>query len=306
MMGRVYVAPVSFGLGDLVVSLPAVQALVDDTRGSTDEVWLVTRSQSQARLAERIGGLAGCVAEDVFDRDRADGRFLDLRDHPLQRDYWWGSPEFESTFGKLSINDILARICADFGVDAAFDRPVPLLARSRPELRSSVVLVAETDSPSKCWPADRWAAVASGIGDLGLDARVVTRDDASSELDGVAIRPVPAPTPGDAVDVLTAAHAVVGVDTGLTHIAAQQGTPTVTISRPNAVFFRSWPHTRVVAGNPCEGVCVEAERARAHNARVDLRGFRFESRACPVGARCLDAVQPEHVLHALDQVLASR
>ena len=35
-----------------------------------------------------------------------------------------------------------------------------------------------------------------------------------------------AATPGDAVDVLSACRAVVGVDTGLTHIAAQQGTPT--------------------------------------------------------------------------------
>ncbi len=44
-----------------------------------------------------------------------DGRFVDLRDHPLQRDHWWGSAEFEAAFGRLSINDILARICADFG-----------------------------------------------------------------------------------------------------------------------------------------------------------------------------------------------
>ena len=43
-------------------------------------------------------------------------------------------PEFEDAFGTLSINDILGRICADFGIDADFTRPVPLTARPRPEL----------------------------------------------------------------------------------------------------------------------------------------------------------------------------
>ena len=119
-MSRVYVAPISFGLGDLVVSLPAIQALIAQGRHHGDETWLVTRSVAQARLAERIAGLAGWVDEESFDRDHHDGRLVDLRDHPLQRDWWWGSAEFEDAFGPLSINDVLGRICADFGIDADF------------------------------------------------------------------------------------------------------------------------------------------------------------------------------------------
>ncbi len=45
---------------------------------------------------------------------------VDLRDHPLQRDHWWGSPEFEAAYGPLSINEIIARIGADLGVVADF------------------------------------------------------------------------------------------------------------------------------------------------------------------------------------------
>ena len=41
-------APISFGLGDLVVSLPIIQALIADGRGRGDETWLVARSDSQA------------------------------------------------------------------------------------------------------------------------------------------------------------------------------------------------------------------------------------------------------------------
>jgi Glycosyltransferase family 9 (heptosyltransferase) len=296
---RVYVAPVSFGLGDLVVSLPAIQALID----SGVETWLVTRSSSQAALAERIAGLSGWIAEDAFDRDGHDGRLVDLRDHPLQRDHWWGSAEFEAAFGPLSINEILARICADFGIAADFTDPVPLSAEPRPDLSSTVLLVLDTDGPTKRWAADRWAAVAAGIRAIGLDVRAVTRVDVAVDLGVTRIEAAVAPTPGAAVDVLGSARAVVGVDTGLTHIAAQQRTPTVMICRANPVFFRSWPHTKAVIGDRCDDACVAVEEDYAYNERVDLRGFQWQPRHCPVGGRCLDGVRPEDVLGALEQVL---
>jgi hypothetical protein len=299
-VSRVAVAPVSFGLGDLVVSLPAVQALVNQASVDGDEVWLVARSPSQVLLAERIEGLTDCVTDETFDRSAVDGRFVDLRDHPLQRDWWWGSAEFEAAFGKLSINDILARICADFGIAADLTHPVPLLARPRLELHTSVLLVADTDGSAKGWAADRWSSLAAGIRALGLDALVVTRDDASGIL---GIDAVCAPTPGDAVDVLTAARAVVGVDTGLTHIAAQQGTPTVTITRADSVHFRAWPHTRAVTGGPCDDACRAVERDYAYNDRVDLRGFVWQARPCPVEGRCMEAVRPDDVMHALEGLL---
>jgi ADP-heptose:LPS heptosyltransferase len=114
-----------------------------------------------------------------------------------------------------------------------------------------------------------------------------------------------APSPGEAVDVLGAARAVVGIDTGLTHLAVQQGTPTVTICRAPAVFFRPWPHARAVVGDLCVDACIAAEKEYAYNARVDLRGFRSQPRTCPVGGRCLDSVQPEEVLAAVESVLRS-
>src|SRR5207253_9573384 len=135
--------------------------------------------------------------------------------------------EFEAAFGPLSINDILARISADFGIDADFTRPVPLKTRPRPEYRSSVLFVTDSDGPSKQWSIDRWASLAEGIADLGLRVRIVTRDGASADMRAAGIEAAPAPTPGDAVDVLSGCRAAIGVDTGLTHIAVQQGTPTV-------------------------------------------------------------------------------
>ena len=128
-MSRTLIAPVSYGLGDLVVSLPAFQALIAEG----DAVWLVARAPSQRLLAERIEGLAGVVDEDSCTPCPGD-RFIDLRDHPLQRDFWWGSAAFEAAFGLLNINDILERICADLGVRADFTQPVPLRSRLLPPL----------------------------------------------------------------------------------------------------------------------------------------------------------------------------
>ncbi|TML12994.1 MAG: glycosyltransferase family 9 protein [Actinobacteria bacterium] len=302
-MSRVYVAPISFGLGDLVVSLPVVQALIEQARRTGGETWLVARSSAQTKLAERIEGLGGCVDEDTFDARAGGDRFVDLRDHPLQRDYWWGSPEFEQAFGPLSINEILGRICADFGIDAKFTRPVPLTTRPRPKLRSSVLFVTESDGPSKRWSAENWASLAQSIRNLGLDVRLVTRDEVSAEMRAAGIEATSAPTPGDAIDVLSACRAVIGIDTGLTHIAVQQGSPTVTICRANTIFLRPWPHARAVTGGQCDDACTSLEKDYAYNERVSLRGFRWQPRTCPVGGRCLDPVQPADVLRTLGELL---
>ena len=302
-MSRAYVAPISFGLGDLVVSLPAIQALIARGRDHGVETWLVARSVAQARLADRIVGLTGWVGEESFDRDDHDGHFVDLRDHPLQRDWWWGSAEFEDAFGTLSINDILSRICADFGIPADFTRPTPLATLPRPELSSCVILVTESDGASKQWSVDRWRALADGLRARELDMRLLTRDEAAPEMSALGIAEARAPSPPGALDVLAAARAVIGIDTGLTHLAVQQGTPTVTVFRAPAVFFRPWSQARAVVGDRCDDVCIATETEYAYNDQVDLRRLQWQPRKCPVGGRCLDSVQPGDVLGALENVL---
>ena len=305
-MARTYVAPVSFGLGDLVVSLPAIQAVVAEAARAGEETWLVARSPAQALLAERIDGLAGCILEDSFDPAdpaAACGRVVDLRDHPLQRDYWWGSAEFVRAHGALGINDILERICASFGIGADFARPVGLRALPRPDVRDAVLFVTESEGSTKRWPVDRWAALAARIRADGIDVRRVARSGLAGESMVAGVDEVVAATPGEAVDVLTSCRAVVGVDTGLTHIAAQQATATITICRRGSVFFRPWSHCRAVEGSACTPACTASEKAYAYNERVDLRGFRWQPRICPAGASCLDPIEPEQVFEVLRELL---
>ena len=301
-MGRVLVAPISFGIGDLVVSLPAIQALTVAGKDWTEQTWLVARSPARRRLAPRIAGLAGCVDEASLlcgDRDQ----LVDLRDHQIQRDFWWGSAAFEKEFGPLDINGILRRICDDMGIGADFSRPIPLDAHPRPEVGDSVLLVTETDAVDKSWPAERWAAIAVALAARGLEVRQVTRSGCTSTMRATGITELRVPTLGDAVDVLTSCRAVIGVDTGLTHIAVQQGTPTVHICRRGSVYFRPWDHCRVLRGDPCTDECLAVEAAYAYNERVSLRDFRPERQACPSGAPCLSGTTPAQAIALLGDLL---
>ncbi len=301
-MSRVLVAPISFGLGDLVVSLPAIQALTVAGSERAERTWLLARSPAQRRLAPRILGLAGYVDEASFHPDDCD-QLVDLRDHPIQRDFWWGSAAFEQEFGPLDINDILQRICNDMGITADFSRPIPLTAHPRPELGDSVLLVAETDGVDKAWPAEKWAAVAAELFAAGLEVRQVTRSECTPAMRATGIPELRVPTLGEAVDVLASCRAVIGVDTGLTHIAVQQGTPTVHICRKSSVYFRPWDHCRVLRGGQCTAECVGGEAAYAYNERVSLLGFRPEPRTCPSGSACLSGATPDRALALLGELL---
>ena len=84
--------------------------------------------------------------------------------------------------------------------------------------------------------------------------------------------------------MLSSCQAVVGIDTGLTHIAAQQATPTVTVSRDPDVFFRPWAHTRAVLGSRCVDDCLADEERRRHRATLGHPGQDWEPRRCPAGS----------------------
>jgi hypothetical protein len=233
------------------------------------------------------------VVDEAALARRSGDRLLDLRDHPLQRDFWWGSAAFEAHFGLLNINEILQRICVDFGIRADFSRPVPLRASPVSDLARTILLVDETDGVDKRWPIDHWAAVATLLSAEGYAVAHVSRGNSPSPLDVVGIPALIASTPAEAVDVLSGCRGVIGVDTGLTHIAVQQSTPTVTICRRRSVYVRPWPHCAALRGAGCTEVCMAAELGSAYNQVVSLREFQPSPRSCPSGSPCLAGTRPE-------------
>ena len=66
-MSRTYVAPISFGLGDLVVSLPAIQALIARGRDHGVETWLeiyAAHAHDHAAQIRRARTSAAAFPED--------------------------------------------------------------------------------------------------------------------------------------------------------------------------------------------------------------------------------------------------
>ena len=120
----------------------------------------------------------------------------------------------------------------DYGLDRA---AIAGTAAGRPY----AALVHATAKPGKLWADAHWAAVARGVRDRGFDVvlpwgaapeRVRSETIVAAAALGHAHSEVPDRRPLDAVAALIAgASFVIGVDTGLVHIAAALGVPLVAI-----------------------------------------------------------------------------
>lgn len=105
----------------------------------------------------------------------------------------------------------------------------------------SAFLIHGTSWDSKKWPLDHWIALARGLSDLGFRLSTTWGSEAERQTAEALSRAVPEVTVvprsglGDIAAIIGRAGLVVGVDTGLTHLAAALARPTVAIfvaSRP--------------------------------------------------------------------------
>ncbi|HSV22468.1 MAG TPA: lipopolysaccharide heptosyltransferase I [Xanthobacteraceae bacterium] len=163
----------------------------------------------------------------------------------------------------------------DFGLDRA------AIARTAANVKPYAVLIHATAQSGKLWAQAHWVAVARGIRDRGFDvvlpwgataerARSVAIATAAGI--GQGLDHVPDRRPLDAVAAqIAGASFVIGVDTGLVHVAAALGVPLV------AIFIDSEP---------------------------GLTGPMGAGPIAVVGGKGA-APAPLQVLHALDRVLGS-
>jgi len=298
-----YLAPIANGLGDLIVSLPALQALI----ATGEPTFLIMRSPRQ-EWAELITGLAGGIRECDFDANTLteNDTYFNLRAHPLQADYIWGSKEFETKYPGFRINDVLKGVCKDYGIHADFDNLTPLHFSQRDGLKNKIVFVPGSGGIVKCWPAKQWLELASRLSKQGHQVVVVGKPEQSeivgqlvdSELDYVET-----PTFRDAIDVISSAACVVAVDTGLMHLAVNQGVPTIGLFRYNIMFSRDYRHVRTLVARMCDAACVEQEYSEVPNKMLEYAGevVSYEywgTWRCAVAdeqERCMTSISPEVV-----------
>ncbi|MBK9622126.1 MAG: hypothetical protein IPO31_23330 [Candidatus Obscuribacter sp.] len=162
----IYFAPIANGLGDLIVCLPAIQWLVS----TGVPTHLVIRSPEQAGLSSQIAGLAGTIDEVALDADALPpgALYINMRAHPLQKDYIWGSVEFESKYPGYKITEVLKGISADWQIGAAIDQLQPLVHKSVDECAGKVLLVPGSAGRAKYWPAHYWSELAAQLAHDGM------------------------------------------------------------------------------------------------------------------------------------------
>jgi heptosyltransferase-1 len=116
--------------------------------------------------------------------------------------------------------------------------------------RPYAVLLHATSRPEKLWPEERWLALgvhlqAQGVRSFLPWGNAAERDRSERLANGMADAWVPPPLPLQALAALLGgARAVIGVDTGLTHLAVALGRPTV------GLYCATEPGLNGVYGSP--------------------------------------------------------
>jgi heptosyltransferase I len=139
-----------------------------------------------------------------------------------------------------------------FGLSVAPKRPEGV-----PETRYAVLLHA-TSRPEKQWPIANWRALLRSLSAQAITALLPWANDAEREqAEAIAgadagARVLPRLTLAECATMLAQAHCVIGVDTGLTHLAAALETRTVALfsATPAWRFGPYWTPRAVSLGQP--------------------------------------------------------
>jgi hypothetical protein len=297
-----YIAPISWGLGDLVISLPVIQALVDQGVST----YLVVHSRLHVGLAQRMTGLKGVITEDEYQRLDLLHSYVNLREHPLQQELWWGSLQYYEKFADKRINDLLSTICSDFGIAANLNKLIPLAINRKDLGPRTIIFIPGSDGDFKCWPTSHWLVVADILRDAGWRVIVLGQPDVSKAVIELIGKIEWFDTPGicDALDIISSGCGVIGVDTGLMHLAAHQLIPTIGLFRQRPVYWRPYEHCfKVEAAFPCDQACHAAALACSNQDITSFVDYQPQSWSCARldEANCMQSLSPYHVVDVFHQ-----
>ncbi len=155
---------------------------------------------------------------------------------PLAARFYDGAFEVPRDLHAVERNRRLAALAAGYSLTSVADYGIaaPPAPTSAP---ATAILLTATSRDDKLWPEDAWIATGCALHERGLSCllpagSVVERERASRL--AAAIPGATALPPSSLTDLaaqLGAARIVIGVDTGLVHLAAALGTPTLALFR---------------------------------------------------------------------------
>ncbi|MFF7896107.1 glycosyltransferase family 9 protein [Streptomyces sp. NPDC007907] len=254
----------ALGLGDLLAGVPALRAL---RRAHPDHELVLAAPAELAPVARATGAvdrlLPACapgrevprsldwsgpppdVAVDLHGNGPLSHRLLaELRPARLLAFAHPDTPEIDGPpwYAEEHERDRWCRLLRWYGVDADprdLRLPPPQTASPAP---GAAVLHPGAGSPARCWPVERYAAVAAGLRARGLRVVVTGGADEGDLVARLAKQADLADTDvfGDGLPfgrlsaLVAAASCVISGDTGIAHLAAAHGTPSVTLFGPVA------------------------------------------------------------------------
>ncbi|MEU2588673.1 glycosyltransferase family 9 protein [Streptomyces avermitilis] len=252
----------ALGLGDLLAGVPALRAVrrafpghelvlaapseLQPVAAATGAVDRLLPASAPGRAVPRSldwDGSPPDIAVDLHGNGPLSHRLLQtLRPRRLLAFAHPGTPEIDGPrwWAEEHERDRWCRFLEFYGIPsdpADLRLPRPLAASPAP---GAVVLHPGAGAPSRCWPVDRYAAVATAL--CGRGHRVVVtggagEDDLVARLAKQARLPDTdthgGGLPFERLSALVAgARAVVSGDTGIAHLAVAHATPTVTLFGP--------------------------------------------------------------------------
>ena len=203
--------------------------IVLDTQGLLKSA-VIARQAELAIKGRRLGYAAEAAREPLAARFYDAGFAIPKSAHAIERNRWLASAAFGYALDQP----------LDYGISAA-----PLVASWLPQ-QPYAVFLSGTSRADKLWPEADWITLAQS-----LDTHVVLPAGSADERERAerlaAQMPratvAPALSVGELASLLSGAKLVVGLDTGLTHLATALNTPTL------AIFSGSDPQlTGVLAG----------------------------------------------------------
>lgn len=258
MLGtRIYLAPIGSGVGDVIVALPAFTWLA--AQGAS--VYLVARGPRQLGFDAAIPNLSGVVREPDLPSILASdptARYINLRDHDIQRNYDWYGEAFDRDYPGYGITDIMSLVARDHGVFADFNTFPRMNFSPCPDAREAVLLVPGTTSDFKALPTSTWLSLISALRAQSIPLLVLGEPDRSpvvADLISSGVPHLPTPSMQLAIDAISSSRACISVDTGLMHIAVQQGVPTVAIFNNVHAYYRPALNCIPIFGPPCATEC---------------------------------------------------
>ena len=251
----------ALGLGDLLAAVPALRGL---RRAFRQYETVLAAPRALAPLASLTGAVDRLLPASAPDRDVPDG--LDWRGPPppVAVDLHGAGPPSHRLLTALGPRRVLAfahpetpeirgpewraeehererwcRLLTHYGIPADprdLRLPHPAAASPAP---GAVLVHPGAEAPSRRWPARRWGEVITALRSFGADA-VVTGGPREEQLlaeTAESARPRDtatryAPPLPELAALVADASAVLSGDTGVAHLAAAYGTPSVTLFGP--------------------------------------------------------------------------